>query len=149
MLANKLNLNAYTSAGAEVIADRVTKGVTLGVGTYYVPVPSEVASEEQFSIYLKWAAAVNATITIEATDFEDVTEWSTTAGDWVQVNPTTAYVPVSGASNSATLAVVTAGGAAIGSALFEMSNIGGRRWRLKIVTTVGGLVRIAASEKRA
>jgi hypothetical protein len=154
MNLNKYNLDAYTTAGVRIGAADVThasKGVTLGAATYYIPLPAEVVNEKQFQVALKWAAAVAGIITVEVCPFTtaDVTDYGTTAGDWTQLNPSDAYVAVSGTGNSATAATVTAGGTNAGSAVFDFLAAPAMRMRLKLVLNPGGLVRAAASAKRA
>lgn len=154
------NIDAVKSDGVVTSANKVgastTFGCTLGVGTYYFIIGASdtaVAGETWLvSAHLKWAAAVAATITVETSNFPlhvggdnigpfDTHGYSTTVGDWIQENPSTAIVAVTGSGNSSTAATVTAGGSAAGGATFHLGNIGTRRVRIKIVTTVGGLVR--------
>lgn len=122
--------------------------------TYYIPFGNDFAALPAqapiASLHLKWAAAVAATITVEGSNFPakvggrragggyDVTDYDTTAGNWIQLNPTDAYVPVVGTGNSATAAVVTAGGTNAGGCIFNLADFGLRRGRLKVVATVGG-----------
>jgi hypothetical protein len=73
--------------------------------------------------------------------------YDTTAGNWIQENPSTAIVAVSGVGNSSSSATVTAGGSNVGGCTFHLGNIGTRRVRIKVVTTVGGLVRCAVHGK--
>lgn len=158
------NIDAIKSDGTVVSAVRsgTSKGCTLAVATYYFPLGSSEAplsaGTSLVHAHLKWAAAVAATITVETCSFtrfeggfgganDDVTDYSTTAGDWIQENPSTAIVAVSGASNTSTAATVTAGGAAAGGCSFHLGNLGSRRARVKVVATVGGLVRCAANGK--
>lgn len=139
------------------VLDPATNGdgsVTLVADTYYIPfgtdfapLPAEVTSA---SMHLKWAAAVAGTITIEGCNFPakiggrrlgagyDVTDHDATAGNWIQLNPDTAYVPTVGTDNSATLAVVTAGGTNAGGCIFDLTAFGCRRGRIKIVASTGG-----------
>lgn len=159
------NVDAVTaSTGVKVLASRsgASKGCTLGVGTYYFPIGASEAPTSAdtplVSAHLSWAAAVAATITLETTNFPategglagdnaDTTDYSTTAGSWIQENPSTAIVATSGTGNSSTAATVTAGGTNAGGCMFHVGNLGSRRARIKIVTTVGGLVRCAINGK--
>ncbi len=148
--------NIIKSDGTTVTADPVTGLCTLGVATYYIPLGTQKArTPAQTSIvdlHLKWSAALAATITIETSNFPqlvggdhrgaaDVTDISTTAGDWIQQNPSTAYVPCVGSGNSASAATVTAGGSAAGGCEFTLSGLGSKRVRAKVVVTVGGTMR--------
>lgn len=150
------NLHAFVATtGVRVVPDEETagaKGCTLAnATTYYFPVTADALGRELLSLHLKWAAAVAAVFTLEVSNLpgNDASDYDATAGNWQQYNPSTAYVPVSGASNSATAATVTAGGAAAGSAVFELSDVSSARVRIKAVVTTGGLVRVAANGKGA
>jgi hypothetical protein len=160
------NLDAYVvTTGVKVEAARAAaaKGCTLANSTtYYFPIGG---SETEFpggagllSIHLQWAAAVAAVFTLEVSDFpakvggtaagaSDVTDYSAVAGEWLQVNPSTAYVPVTGTGNSVSSATVTAGGTNAGGALLDVSALGSRRVRIKAVVTTGGVVRVGAHGK--
>lgn len=164
---NADNLDALTiTTGTVVSANRVgdpaTFGCTLGVSTYYFPIGSSdapTASETPLaSAHVKWAAAVAATITVETTNFParvggvttgpvDVTDYDSTAGNWQQENPSTAIVGVTGTGNSSTAATVTAGGTNAGCCTFHLADLGTRRARIKVVTTVGGLMRVGTHGK--
>jgi len=149
-------LYALLSSDGSVVPVAADGSVTLTAATYYIPFGSSYAttpSQTAFvSLGLAWAAAVAGTITIETTNFPayvqgqrgvagsafDVLDWD--AADWTQVNPSTAYVPVSGTGNSATNATVTAGGTNAGTAIFDIAMTATRRWRCKIVASTGGKV---------
>lgn len=165
------NLSAVRSDGVEFPAARngasSTWGVTLGVGTYYFPFganKSPVPAEAPLvSVHIRGAAAVAATITIEDSNFHsttspgdnrgvaDVTDFedAATAGNWIPENPSTAIVGVVGTGWSSLAATVTAAGTNAGGAMFHVNSLGSRRGRLKIVTTVGGLVRVGVHGKAA
>lgn len=138
-------------------------GWTLGVGTWYVELGASegpLMSEAWVgSFHVKWNAAFAAVITLEASNFPasptgngqgtDVTGWeAATAGNWVPENPTTARVDtLGGASNTISNLTLTAGGAAIGAMLAYIDNAGARRYRLKVVVTTQGELRIGACGK--
>lgn len=165
------NLSAYRSDGVEFPAARLgassTWGVTLGVGTYYFPFgasKSPVPAEAPLvAVHIRGAAAVAATITIEDTLFPsttspgdnrgvaDVTDYedAATAGNWMPENPSTAIVATVGTGWTSVAATVTAAGTNAGGAIFHINGLGSRRGRLKIVTTAGGLVRVAVHGKAA
>lgn len=136
--------------------------LTLGVGTYYVPfgAPDSAVPEEVslVSLHLAWAAAVAAAITVEASNLspkrgggftgpDDVSDYDETAGNWIPWDPSDAESAAAGTGNSATGATLTAGGTNAGGGAIELPDFGFRRGRLKIVTTVGGKIRIAARGK--
>lgn len=158
------NLAAFKSDGTPFAPQRdgSAKGCTLTAGTFYFELggsEAPLASETPLAGgYLQWAAAVAGVATIESGMFPakeggqggantDTTSFSSTG--WVQQNPTTAYVPVSGAGNSSTAATVTLGGTNAGECEFDVGNVAGRRLRIKLVLTVGGLVRCGANGKGA
>ena len=148
-------LKAIKSSDHSELTPGADGSVTLTGTTYYIPVGNDSFSTlpvelRNVAIHLKWAAAVAATITVEVSCFPakvggrrggpgyNVTDDDTTAGNWIQLNPSTAYVPVSGTGNSATAAVVTAGGTNAGGCIFDLADLGDRRVRIKVVATVGG-----------
>lgn len=100
-------------------------------------------------IHIKWDAALVATITIESSDFHDVALNSTTAGDWVQENPSSGYTAVSpsGAATTATPLVLAIPGVTAGGASMNIGNLGSRRLRAKVVCTTGGFLRIHTNGK--
>jgi hypothetical protein len=118
-----------------------------GSSTYYAEINTQTSPTQ--SIHLQWSAALAATITVETSDFAvaDAATTSSTAGDWVQQNPSSAYVPVVGSGNSASALTITAGGSAAGAAQINLAGLGSPRLRVKIVVTTGGTIRIAQSGK--
>jgi hypothetical protein len=160
------NLNAIKSDGTVVnaVLSGASKGCTLGVGTYYFPFggeQSEMISDMPVgSGHLSWAAAVAMTVTIETSDYPayehgmesgpaDVNDWDATGPTWVPSNASTAVVDITGTGNTTTAATVTAGGTNAGGAMYNVSALGVRRARLKLVVTVGGLVRFGVHGKAA
>lgn len=148
-------LKAIESDGDPTLSPGADGSVTLAnsktyyipLGTDYSPLPCEIGL---LSVHLKWAAAVAATITVESSNFPakvlgrqggpgyDVVDYNETAGNWIQLNPSDAYVPVVGTGNSATAATVTAGGTNAGGCIFQFIGVPDRRLRLNLVVTVGG-----------
>ena len=140
------------------LTGETASGVVLPVGTYVFIVGSPTAPTPSQTtltgVQLFWAAAVAATITVESTNFPknlggdysgrggiDVSDFTNTTGLWLQENASTAQVPVAGANNTVTAMTVTAGGTNAGGCMFHIGNFGARRLRIKLVTTVGGLIR--------
>lgn len=156
------NLDAInTSNGARVEAARsgVTKGATLANGvTYVFPLDTNGAPLE--CVHLKWDAAVIVTFTVETTVFpkfegghgngpSDVTDHSLVAGEWMQENPSGAYVSGSGAGGmtATNLTLVVAGGTAGGSTI-HLGNLGSLRGRIRaVVAGTGGVVRCGVNGK--
>lgn len=141
-------------------------GCTLPAGTFYFPIGSNNAETPMHTalvcVQAQWAAAVAGVMTVEFCNFPstqgnnggdptlgppDVTDFDAVAGNWVVSNPSTAIVDIVGSGNSATAATVTAGGTAMGGAIWNIGNYGARRMRLKMVLSAGGLVRVNAHGK--
>jgi len=166
------NLDAVKSDGTLIPANRVMTGgsltvlgCTLASGTTYYfpfggqrsPVPAETPL---VTVQLRWDAAIIMTVTVETTVFPatpqgsdprgpaQVSDFETTAGFWLQQNPSTAYVPATGGTPTA-MTVAVAGGSA-GGCEFDMGNLGARRGRIKIVVAgTGGVVRCGVHGKAA
>lgn len=152
-------LRAIDSSGTLVAPDN-TGTVTLGVGTYYFPFGSTLGGApletSLLSLNAYWSAALAGAFTIEGCNFDatrsgngqgsaDISDWAATGGAWLQYNPTQVggtYAAAGGAGNSFTALALTLGGTAVGSALINMPDFGFRRARAKIVTTVGGTIRL-------
>jgi len=140
-------------------------GCVLTSGTWYFPiggVDTPLPVETPYlGIQLQWVAAVAGTITFESCNYprylngarsgpDDVADNdpNTTKTNWVQQNPTTLYVPTpTGAGNSATNLTITAGGTNAGGTHLDVGNAGAKRWRVKMVLSVGGVVRVNANGK--
>ncbi len=155
------NLAAYLEGSATpLVPDRnnataQNRGVTLGAGTYYFVI--DVADEEIVHITMRWAAAVAAAITIETTDYNavlrdgstlDVTDYQASGQDWDVEASGAGYATATGTGNSATGLAITAGGTNAGKARVNLTNLGARRIRVKVVASVGGLMRVACNGKR-
>lgn len=155
--ATPLPFNATTPA---------TTGSTVGVGTYYFPLGGEqgpVPVETAYiSAFMLFAATVAGTLTIEVTNLPktlsgsnqgggDVNDWdAASSGGWVQWNPTLSgalYANINGSGNSVTAFTYTLGGTTLGGLIANIVSCGFQRIRLKLVTTVGGLVRPNAHGK--
>lgn len=140
-------------------------GVSLAVGTYYFPFGSDLSPMPVetciLSLTARWALAVAATITIEATNFPllhdqwggsqvEVSDYDATVGNWMQIDPTlsgTTWAAAYGSSNTMTKFTAVAGAAALGGAMWNIPLFGFKRFRAKVVTTVGGIVRVTAHGK--
>jgi hypothetical protein len=165
------NLDAYVeTTGTAVPANRTMTGTdirvlgcTLASGTTYYfpfaaqhgPVPAEVSC---LTAQVWWNAAITITsITVETTtwpatflaadprgpvqlsDFAATT--GATAGYWLLQNPPGAYVPITGGAAVAMTVSPTA--TTQGGCEFDISNLGNRRARIKVVVgATGGVVRV-------
>src|SRR4051812_38591222 len=96
-------LTITSGAPVPAVPDATNTGCTLGVSTYYFPfggVQNGVAVETvDIGLHMKWAAAVAGTATIEVCNMpmtlggsgqggNDITDYDSTTGNWVQIDPT-------------------------------------------------------------
>lgn len=127
-------------------------GVTLANGITYM-FPFGGAESPLESIHCKWDAAIIITsITIEDCNFPkradgaggvDVADDDTTAGSWIDEDPSTAFVGTVGAGTTVVNGVVGVPGGAAGGCMFHLGNFGARRGRIKVVVgATGGLLRV-------
>lgn len=136
-----------TPTGYSNVQGASKSGYTLSSGTTYYYYLGQSPKESPYqSVHVKWDNAAILTISVEDTDFDDVTAYDATAGNWLHEDPTTAYVAASGGTpTNATVAV--AGGTA-GGCLFHLGQNGALRTRLKVVVGgTGGVVRVAMNAK--
>ncbi len=166
------NLSGFTAAGTPVNPNvnsttLTALGCTLASGTtYYFPLgaPKAAATAEcaLTAVAVRWDAAIILTsVQIETTifpatsspgdgrgptllsDFENATP-----GYWLLQNPTTAYVPVTGGTQTPSTMTVTVAGGSAGGCEFDLGNFGARRARVKIVVAgTGGVVRVGVHGK--
>jgi len=79
---------------------------------------------------------------------DDVTDWDvSTVGAWVKEDPTTAYVATVGTGWTVANMTVTAKTAGTGGLMLHVGNLGCKRFRLKVVCTTGGTMRVATHGK--
>lgn len=137
-------LPAYKSDGSKLEAG--PRGMLLANGTtYYVPLGGGDEALVE-SLHVQWDNAAILTITIEDTNNPDVSLVSATAGEWIQENPTTAYVGATGGTPT-NLTVAVAGGTQ-GGCMIHLGNIGSLRARAKVaVGGTGGTVNFCSHAK--
>ncbi len=161
-MAQHAPLNPYVApigtSGTALAMDADTGLSTLVLSTTYLyplgnaeKFASEVRRAELEYVHVRWDASAILTITFETTGLTrplGTTDYSTTAGEWVKEDPTTAYVAVtSGAATVSNMTVSVAGGNA-GGATFHIGNFAAPRARLKIVVGgTGGVVGVAQHGK--
>lgn len=142
-------------------------GCTLPSGTFFFPFGSEIspvpAEVGLIGLGAIWSLALAATMTIEATNCAayqsgmggslgaatDLLDYDSTNG-WVQIDPTLAgpvFAAATGAGNTMTKYTAVAGGAAGGAAIWSIPQMGLKRFRLKVVVTTGGLLRVTVHGK--
>lgn len=135
---------------------------TLASGTtYYFPLVGGYESADKLSVHLVHDAAIIITsATIEDSNFPapallegaDVgfsKSWfNSTAGFWIDEDPSTAFVGTVGAGTSASNGVVATAGSAAGGAMWHFVDACSRRARLKVVVGgTGGQVIVATWTK--
>lgn len=137
------------SDGTEEVQDATEFGrgsFTLEASTtYFFPLGGQ--DTPCTSVHLQHDAAIAITsATVESCNFPE-TESSNvddTAGTWFGWAPSTAYVPVDGATTTATNGVVAVVAGNPGGAMWSVADLGCRRTRLKVVVgATGGEVRVA------
>lgn len=98
-------------------------------------------------VHFKWDATFVAVITFETSNFKDLNvAVAGAAGDWIQENPTTAYIGSTPAGLATNMTITVPGGTA-GGASVHVGNLGSRCLRTKVVCATGGQLRIAAAGK--
>lgn len=96
------------------------------------------------------AAIVITSATVQDCNHGDneVTNFSTTAGEWIPETPTTAYVGTTGTGWSQTNGVAAALGTGAGGAMFHVTETAARRTRLDVlVGATGGTLKVSAMGK--
>lgn len=113
--------------------------------TYYFPLGGQ--DVPFLSGHMQWDASIILTsVTIEDCNFPetDVTWYSNGSGEWIDEDPTTAFVGLDGAGATASNGVVAVAGGAQGGAMFHVAQTGARRTRLAVVVAgTGGEVRVS------
>jgi hypothetical protein len=141
---------AYVATTGVPVVPKGDGSVTLASGTtYYFPLGG--AEAPLIGAQLIGDAAIIITAArIECTFVEAArsSHFDATAGLWVIENPPTAYVPTTGAGWTATLATLAVAGGAIGSAIWDVGNVGSKRARLAVVVGgTGGVATVATHGK--
>lgn len=143
----------FVSTGTEQVQSATEFGrgsFTLLTGvTYFYPIGGQ--DTPTLSAHIQWDAAIVITsITIEDCNMpESEVHWySDNAGEWIDEDPSTAFVGSDGAGVTVTNGVVAVAGGAAGGAMIHMDGNGARRTRLKVVVGgTGGEVRVASWAK--
>jgi hypothetical protein len=154
-LKNERNLSAFSNTGVES-APSPAGLVTLTAATFYFEIPLTADGSLQ-SIHILTGAAIAGVFTIETSNLPQgspvattalgaVPTWDETVGNWVQENPSSAYVATNGTGWSVSALTLTKAAGA-GGAMIHLGNIGARRCRVKAAITTGGTVRIVPHGK--
>lgn len=155
MLAvNRCYINPITSAGVLVDPSSEStwssaRGVfTLAAGTYYFPLP--VGGARLVDIHLTHdpvIAITSATVETCGHGREDVSDYSSVGGEWMDQDPSTAFVATVGAATTATNGVVAVAAGNAGGANWQIDGIAAPRARLKVVVATQGEVRLSFTGK--
>ncbi len=117
---------------------------TLAAATYYFPLP--VGGSAMFDAHLTHDAAIaitSATIETCSHGVSEVSDVSAVAGEWMDQDPTTAFVAVVGAGTTQTNGVVAVVAGNAGGADWQVSDVAAARARLKVVVATQGEVRLS------
>lgn len=148
-IGNDSDLTAYDGEGNASVPDG-TGYVTLDVDSHYFEIPQAQVGEFQ-SIHIITGALIAGTFTIETCNIDThatkgVTSYNEVSGNWINEDPTGAYVGSTGTGWTWTLltGVKTAG---VGGAMIHLGNLGSKRCRVKAAITTGGTVRVICHGK--
>jgi hypothetical protein len=113
--------------------------------TYYYILP--VGGATLVDVHLTFDAALiitSAKIETSTHASQDVPDYSSVAGEWVDQDPTTAFVATVGAGTSVSNGVAAAAGSAAGAADWQISDFAPARGRLTVVVgATGGEARLS------
>lgn len=127
------------SNGAEVAAHKAPGVFTLTAGaTYYYIIGGDSAPYLSLQLTGYSSALIITSATIQDCNHsdKDVTNFSTTAGEWVDFDPSSALVTSDGAGWTVTNGVLAVAGGALGGAIWHLIQKATCRARLAVV--VGG-----------
>lgn len=117
--------------------------------TYYFPLGGQDATA--VSAHVRWDSDIIIdSITVEDCNYseDDVSNYADDAGDWIDEDPSTAFVGSDGAGVTATNGVIAVAGGAAGGCMFHMDGTGARRTRVKVVVGgTGGYMKISGWSK--
>jgi hypothetical protein len=150
LAVNRCYITPFHSDGTRQAEDSdasfsTARGVfTLAAATYYFVLP--VGCSTMFDVHLTHDAVIAITsATIETCSHapSDVSDVSSVAGEWMDQDPTTAFVATVGANATVTNGVLAVTAGAAGGADWQVSGCPAARGRLKVVIGTPGEVRIS------
>lgn len=166
-MGRRTTSTSYVTPIAAGGALEVEDGTTFGRGSYTLLAGTRYffvlgGADAPFNAaHFQWSSPMVITsLTIEDSNFPpvakgdgtggagDVSDFSTAAADWIDEDPSTAFVGVVGAGVSQTNGVVAATGGAQGGCMFHVVDTGARRTRVNVlVGATGGEMRCAVWAK--
>ena len=116
---------------------------TLAAGTYFFVLP--IGGSALADIHLTHDAAIAAVATVETCSHgkSEVADNSIVAGEWLDQDPSTAYVAMVGATTTQASGVVTIVAGNAGGAEWSIEGFAPARGRLKLAVTTPGEVRVS------
>jgi hypothetical protein len=140
---------AVESAGDTAFGAQNNRGVfTLAAATYFVPIPA--ADALIASLHTQGDATIAITsVTIEETNLapSDVSDYSDVTGEWFAVDAARIVSGVEGTGWTATSDVIANTAGNQGGGFQNVTDLGARRMRAKVVVGTGGQARFAAWAK--
>lgn len=120
----------------------------LAAGTYYYVLGCGDGNLGSVHMQHDAAIAISSAL-VETCDLgvSECAHHSNNAGEWFGENPSTAYVPVDGATTTATNATVAVVAGNKGGARWNLADLGASRARLAVIVTTGGRLRVAFAAK--
>lgn len=153
-LKNEKNLSAFSNTGVET-APSPAGLVTLTAATFYFEIPLTESGRLQ-SVHIVTGSLIAGVFTIETSNLPQgfpgvaalgaAPTWDETVGNWVQENPSSAYVATVGTGWSVSALTLTKA-AGVAGALIHLGNLGSKRCRVKAVISTGGTVRLVPHGK--
>lgn len=149
------DLQALDGSGTAAKPDS-TGYVTLTVDDWYFIVGGS-AEAEISGVQIVTDATIAGVFTIEVSNLPrdateggaaTITDYNEVSGNWIKLDPSTAYIPTVGTGWSVTNATMTKT-AGVGAAFVDVLLSGAKRVRIKAAITTGGTMRVNAHGKAA
>jgi len=126
-----------------------TTGGDAGTAVYYIGISGDASLIH--GVHLRWDSTLAGSVTVWTSNFSngDAPLNSTTAGAWIQQNPSTGYTAISpsGAATAATPLVLNIPGGTAGGADLTWGNLGSKRVRLVLTVTTNGTLWVRSHGK--
>lgn len=138
------------SDGTEAVAAGARGSFTLTSGTTYLFMLGGPDAPIVSAHFIWDAAIILTSLTVEDSNFSEseVSNFSTTAAEWIDEDPSTAFVGTVGAGVTVTNGVVAVAGGAAGGCMFHVADTGAYRTRVRVVVGgTGGVMRACSFGK--